>query len=165
MPRAVRNALAVAALVALALILREALTSEETRVRRTLVGGLEAFSEGSVVGCVRRLHGSFEHTTPPRVDRALLAQGLIGYFDRHRDADTDEPNARASMTPGTLAIDVGEDGEASAAFELVIETRASVDADWLESWRAEVDATLEREALGWVVRSAHTTTRAGRPPR
>jgi hypothetical protein len=165
MSRAVRNALAVAVFVALALVLREALTSEETRVRRALEGGLEAFSEGSVIGCVSRLHGAFEHTTPPRVDRALLAQGLIGYFKRHTDAATGELNAQASMTPDTLVTEVGEDGEARATFELIIETRESADAVWHESWRADVDATLEREALGWVVREVRSSTRNGRPPR
>jgi len=168
MPRAVRNALLVAALVALVLVVREALTSEETRVRRAIEGGVDAFNEGDVLSCVRRLHAGFEHRSPPRIDRALLAQGLIAYFREHRDTGTEALNARASLTEGTLAIEVapeGGSGQATATFELVIEERDGVEAPWEVRWRAGVDARLVRETLGWVVREVESTTRAGRVPR
>ena len=154
------------ALVACALWLamgfvRDALRSDEERIRVLLEYEVAAFNSANAFSTLTRFADDYRDTSGG-FDRDMLRSALRYAFLTRRDAHGAFRH-RCELGWDGLSIDV-DDGGGSAEARFVLTLFATRDDDSPVDWEVDVTANLGWRDGGWlVVSSKHTTTRGKRP--
>ena len=140
---------------------RDALRTDEERIRVLLEDEVEAFNAANAFSTLTGFADDYRDTSGG-FDRDMLRSALRYAFLTRRDAHGAFRH-RCDLGWDGLSIDV-DDGAGSAQARFVLTLFATRDEDSPVDWEVDVDAKLSwRDGRWLVVSSKHTTTRGKRP--
>lgn len=167
MGRILRIALVAAALLVLGAWLRNALASDETRIRRVIAGMVAGFNDERNAGAMRGFAQEYRDTTSG-VGRDRVHEGLAYLFFSRRDPDTKRFDLRLEVPEDLLAIEVADDEHARASGTLRLwEGAGARDDDAPETllWEVRFDGALVDVDGAWRFATSTHETVEGRRPR
>lgn len=142
-------------------LVRDALRTDEERVRALLESEVGAFNDASMFTALSGFADDYRDTSGG-FDRDMLRSALRYAFATRRDAQGAFRH-RCALDWDGLAVEV-DDGAGSAQARFVLTLFATRDDDSPVDWEVDVDAKLAwRDGRWLVVSSKHTTTRGKRP--
>ena len=140
---------------------RDALRTDDERIRLLLQAEVDFFNEASLVSSLRSFPDDYRDDSAG-FDRSMLLRALLYAYQNRRDTDG-QFRHRCAIDFDALQLDVAsDDGKAEARFPLTL--FATRDADAAVDWMVDVTATLEvRDGTWRITRSRHQTKRGKRP--
>ncbi len=158
MRRLVKPLLILAAAVVAVLALRQALASEETRIRWRLESMMEGFNDTRLAPAMQGIGADWRDRTR-RVDRPRLADGLRYLFLNEKDPATKRFPYRVELDRDTLAIELSPDDRTRAQVTFEALFHALKDGQWTPTWRLRISTSMHKhENLGWQLQESEHET-------
>jgi hypothetical protein len=158
--------LALAGLIGLAVTIRSALTSDETKIRWCVEEALEGFNQAALLSCLEPLHPDYRDRDTG-VGREALRRLLAGAFRSGIDPASGEFLLEAGIDPQrpwSVLVDA-EQGTARCEFGLRITSRQAQSDGSPRFWECDVTLDLENDLReGWRILESRHSTRAGTRP-
>ena len=162
MRRVLAVVLIITAFVGTGFVLRRALASDETRIRRLVEGLVDGFNDERAARALRGFARDFLDETSG-ADRELVHTAVVHLFFTRRDPETKEFTLRLEVPEDTLIIEVLTPDEAARANGVLRLFQRAAEREEL-LWEVSFQGQLAQIDDRWrFVRSTHETVGGTRP--
>ena len=143
--------------------LRDALASDETKIRWLIEDTVEAYNEGRAGGTVACLADDWKDGNTG-LDKATLRLILARTFMNDRDAQTRELTTRVVVDEHSVTIAFPPEDEDAATVSGTARFSRRIQDEWRESWVVSIEGDLRRIDGDWKVVATERISEEGRRP-